>query len=48
MNRAVLASAAVALIAAAGTTLVVAGAQRQPASVVSMVSPAAEDGRAPI
>jgi Cu(I)/Ag(I) efflux system membrane fusion protein len=56
MNRAVLASAAAALIAAAGTALVVAGATlvgagapRQPASSVAMVAPAAaEDGRAPI
>jgi len=49
MNRAVLASAAAALIAAAGTALVVAGAPRQPASTVAMVAPAAaEDGRAPI
>jgi Cu(I)/Ag(I) efflux system membrane fusion protein len=49
MNRALLASAAAALIAAAGTALVVAGAPRQPASTVTMVTPAtAEDGRAPI
>jgi membrane fusion protein, copper/silver efflux system len=49
MNRAVLASAAAALIAAAGTALVVAGAPRQPAGTVAMVAPAAaEDGRAPI
>jgi Cu(I)/Ag(I) efflux system membrane fusion protein len=49
MNRAVLASAAAALIAAAGTAFVVAGAPRQPASTVTMVAPAAaEDGRAPI
>ncbi len=49
MNRAVFASAAAALIAAAGTALVVAGAPRQPASTVAMVAPAAaEDGRSPI
>lgn len=49
MNRAVLASAAAALIAAAGTALVIAGAPRQPTSAVAMVVPAAaEDGRAPI
>jgi Cu(I)/Ag(I) efflux system membrane fusion protein len=49
MNRAVVASAAAALIAAAGTALVIAGAPRQPASTVAMVTPAAaEDGRAPI
>jgi Cu(I)/Ag(I) efflux system membrane fusion protein len=49
MNRAVVASAAAALIAAVGTALVVAGAPRQPASTVAMVTPvAAGDGRAPI
>jgi Cu(I)/Ag(I) efflux system membrane fusion protein len=49
MNRAVVASAAAALIAAAGTALVIAGAPRQPTSTVAMVVPAAaEDGRAPI
>src|SRR6266404_9003811 len=49
MSRAVLASAAAALIAAAGTALVVASAQRQPARAIAMVTPAAaEEGRAPI
>jgi Cu(I)/Ag(I) efflux system membrane fusion protein len=49
MNRVVLASAAAALIAAAGTALVVAGAQRQPARAIGMATPAAaEEGRAPI
>jgi len=49
MNRAVVASAGAALIAAVGTALVVAGAPRQPVSTVAMDAPAAaEDGRAPI
>jgi Cu(I)/Ag(I) efflux system membrane fusion protein len=49
MNRAVIASAAVALIAAAGTALVVAGAQQQPGRTIATVSHvAAEEGRAPI
>jgi membrane fusion protein, copper/silver efflux system len=49
MNRAVLASAAAALIAAAGTALVVAGAPRPPPRAIAMVTPAVpEEGRAPI
>jgi Cu(I)/Ag(I) efflux system membrane fusion protein len=49
MNRAVIACAAAALTAAAGTALVVAGAQRQPGRAIAMVSPVtAEEGRAPI
>jgi Cu(I)/Ag(I) efflux system membrane fusion protein len=48
MNRAVLACAAAAMIAAAGAGLV-AGSQRQPASALAMVTrAAAEEGRAPI
>jgi len=49
MNRAVIASAAVALIAAAGAGVIVAG-PRQPASTIAMLAPAAaaEEGRAPI
>jgi Cu(I)/Ag(I) efflux system membrane fusion protein len=49
MNRAVLASAAAALIAAAGAGLVVVGAQRPPARAIAMVTPAAAEGNpAPI
>jgi len=49
MNRAVIASAAVALIAAAGTALVMVGAQRPPAIAVATVAPAAAEApRAPI
>lgn len=48
MNRAVIASAAAALIAAAGIGFI-AGAQRQPARAIATVSPAApEDSGAPI
>ena len=49
MNRAVIASAAVALIAAAGIALVVVGAQRPPSIAVATVVPAAAEApRAPI
>jgi membrane fusion protein, copper/silver efflux system len=49
MNRAVLASTAAALIAAAGAGLVIAGAQRPPARAIAMVTPAAaEEGLAAI
>jgi membrane fusion protein, copper/silver efflux system len=49
MNRAVIASAAAALIAAAGTAFVVAGVRRPPAGSIAMVTyAAAEEGRAPI
>ena len=49
MNRAVLASVAAASIAAAGAGLVVAGAQRPPASAIAMISRAAAvEGHAPI
>ena len=44
MNRAVLASAAAALIAAAGAGLVTASAQRPPTRAIAMVTPAAADG----
>jgi membrane fusion protein, copper/silver efflux system len=48
MNRAVLASVAAALIAAAGIGFV-AGARRPPAHAIALVTPAtAEEGRAPI
>lgn len=49
MNRAVIASATAALIAAAGAGLVLAGAQELPARAIVMVTRAAADeGRAPI
>src|SRR5436305_6243911 len=50
MNRAVAASAAAALIAAAGAAFVVAGPQLRPAvrAIAMIGSAAAEEGRAPI
>jgi membrane fusion protein, copper/silver efflux system len=49
MNRAVLASAAAALIAAAGIGFVADAQRQQPARAIAMVAPAAaEEGRAPI
>jgi Cu(I)/Ag(I) efflux system membrane fusion protein len=49
MNRAVAASAAAALIAAAGTAFVLAGPQRPASPAIAMIGPvAAEEGRPPI